>query len=55
MSHQEILTKAALGVVLTLCVAVGSPLVGGIIHFEKYGSDPFKRNLIDMVRHCSMD
>ncbi len=29
---------------------VGNPLMFGIVHFEKYGGDALKRNLIDMVR-----
>ncbi len=32
-----------------LCLLIGNPLMIGLMHFEKYGGDPSKRNLIDMV------
>ena len=28
---------------------IGMPLIFGLVHFEKYGSDPMKRNIIDMA------
>ncbi len=34
---------------MCLCVFWGAPLIIGIIHYEIYGGDPMKRNLIDMV------
>ena len=32
-----------------VCQLIGTPLMIGLLHFEKFGGDPMKRNLIDMV------
>ena len=43
-------TATAIVIVLWLfCLLIGNPMLVGLIHFEKYGEDPLKRNLIDMV------
>ncbi len=45
----EIYYKLAIGILWGLILLVSNPLMLGIVHFEKHGADPLKRNLIDMV------
>ena len=41
----------AIGILqLAFLLLVGTPLILGIIDYERFGGDPLKRNLIDMVR-----
>ncbi len=46
---EEFSQKCALLVYWFLCFFIGGPLLVGMIHFEKFGGDPMKRNIIDMV------
>ncbi len=44
----------AIGILqLAFLLLVGTPLILGIIDYERFGGDPLKRNLIDMVRSTS--
>ncbi len=54
ISMSDICQKVAIGIFWSVIMLVANPMMLGVVHFEKYGADPMKRNLIDMVKKLNV-